>query len=102
MPRSRPHVRRSEKQWREILARYESGDLSQREFCSAEGIALASFLRWRRRLGSTATPSRPRTAPKRRVAAPESPFVELVAAPSGESWAFELELPGGCVLRVRP
>lgn len=95
-----PHVRRSEKERREILSRYEASGQSQRDFCKAEGIAIASFLRWRRQLGPA--PATPRAAAKRRVRPPESPFVELIPAPIGEGWAIELALPGGCVLRVRP
>jgi len=91
MTRSRKHVRRSEQQWREILHRFESSGQSQREFCNAEGLTLASFARWCRRLQATQT----RSAIDRR-------FVELSAPSVAPTWSIELELPDGSVLRVRP
>jgi len=94
------NVRRTEQQWREIFARYESTSQTQRAFCQAEDIALASFMRWRDRLGLAVAKRRP--APNRSAAPAALPFVELAASPSGKAWSIELELPGGCVLRVRP
>ena len=38
------HPRRSADQWRAIIQRYESSDLSQREFCSQEGLTGVSQL----------------------------------------------------------
>lgn len=94
------HVRRTEQQWREIFARYESSSDTQSAFCKAEGIALASFMRWRDQLGLTV--AKRRAAPSRSTSPAVSPFVELTPASSGKAWSIELELPGGCVLRVRP
>jgi len=95
----RRHIRRSEQEWREILSRYEKSDQAQREFCEAEEIALASFLRWRRRLGHVAVSSH--ASEQRRSASPQSPFVEFLATPAEQTWSIELEFPSGCVLRVR-
>ena len=79
--------RRGEKQWAEIFGRFESSELGSREFCRREGLALSSFQRWRRRLGST----------------PSSDFVELVPAaqPStaSSSWSLDVALPNGVFLR---
>ena len=82
-------VRRSEKQWAEILRRFESSELESREFCRREGLAPSSFQRWRRRLGSVST----------------AEFVELVPtstpiAPAA-SWSLDLALPNGVCLRLR-
>ncbi len=91
MTRSRPHVRRSEEEWREIVQRFEASGQSQHEFCKSEGLTLASFTRWRRRLQASATP-----------AAIDHGFVEIARACTTPTWTIELELPGGGVLRVRP
>ena len=88
MPKSRRNRRRRTKaQWTEILGRFTSSRLDPREFCRHEGLALSSFQRWHRRLGS--------------VAAAE--FVELVpaASPSTASsrWSLDVSLPNGMCLR---
>jgi hypothetical protein len=90
MRRSRDRrTRRSEAEWTEILRRFESSGLASRSFCRREGLALSSFQRWRRRLGS--------------VAAAE--FVELVPASrpsvSSASWSLDVSLPNGVGLRFQ-
>ena len=78
--------RRGEKQWAEIFGQFESSELGSREFCRREGLALSSFQRWRRRLGSTSS----------------NDFVELVPAahPStaSSSWSLDVALPNGVSL----
>ena len=90
MPQSRAvRVRRSEKQWIEILKRFESSGLGSKEFCRREGVSPSSFQRWRSRLGS--------------VDAAE--FVELVPAQpvitASSEWSLEIALPNGVQLRFR-
>jgi transposase-like protein len=86
-------VRRSETEWREIFARCEQSGLSRSAFCRREGIAKASFDKWRHRLPALSDPS-------------PNAFVELSVprddparslAISGS--AFEMIFPGGVVLR---
>ena len=90
MPRKRRRgVRRNEKQWIEILRRFESSGLGSRQFCQSNGLPLSSLQRWRSRLGSV----------------PSAKFVELVP-PASEgvavtSWLLEVSLPGGATLRFR-
>jgi hypothetical protein len=85
--------RKSEGEWVELMAAYEAGDLPQREFCKAQGVAYSSFGYWRRRLRSQA-PSLARAA---------APLVELSPLPMDDTgdWRVELELGGGLVLRLR-
>ena len=47
--------RHNEEQWGEILRRFSTSQLSARDFCRREGLALSSFQRWRRRLGSASS-----------------------------------------------
>ena len=90
MPKSHSNrTRRTRAQWTEILRRFDLSRLSPREFCRREGLALGSFRRWHRRLGS--------------VGAAE--FVELVpaAGPSAPSsnWSLDVSLPNGATLRFQ-
>ncbi len=89
-------VRRSEAEWREIFARYEESGLSELAFCRRAKIARKTFRAWRRRLASS----------PRRPATPKAAFVEWTPPPVPQGadglpagLAFELELPGGVVLR---
>ena len=83
-------VRRTEKQWTEILQRFEASGLSSREYCKREGLTLSSLRRWRSRCGRAQVPQ----------------FVELASpsttpAASSTSWALELSLPDGTCVRLR-
>jgi hypothetical protein len=85
----RPH--RSAEQWRAIVDRYESSDLSQADFCRRERVSLTSFCRWRRRFLAEDD---------------QAGFVELVpasppATASAGDWTLEIDLPGGGSLRLR-
>lgn len=96
MSTPRQHVRRSASDWQSILTRYERSDLSQRDFCRSEGVALASFFRWRQRLGIQSA--------RRAVSTPDvarEDFVELATPNTTPPWSIEIELPGGCILRLR-
>ena len=88
MPKSHSNrKRRTKAQWTETLRRFESSGLDTREFCRREDLALSSFQRWRRKLGSIGP----------------TEFVELVptttsAAPATE-WSLDVTLPNGVQLR---
>jgi transposase-like protein len=89
MPRASRRKRRTKSDWTEILRRFESSDLTVREFCHREGLAPSSFQRWRSRLGAVGP----------------AEFVELVptvseAAPSA-GWSLDIVLPNGVQLRFR-
>ena len=96
----RTRIRRSAQEWSRILARFEQGGQSYREFCEREGLALSTFQWWRRRLGAV------RRERERHKAAW---FVELTDESAGSEevesstlgWNVELELGGGMVLRLR-
>jgi hypothetical protein len=84
-------VRRTELEWRSILARYERSGLSESAFCPDSKLSGSTFMKWKRRLAG--------------AAAPAPAFVEWIA-PSGAAeeaparvGEFELTLPGGVVLR---
>lgn len=81
--------RRSERAWRELVARYISRDVSAEEFCRREKISSASVWKWQNRLKGAGREIEPAS------------FVEVrprVEVPSGA--AVELRFPNGMVLRV--
>ena len=87
-------VRRSQEQWKTLLAEQASGAVGITEFCEQRGLSPSSFHKWRRRLESVDSPR----------AHPGSGFVELMAPQVvgvEPAWDVELELGGGLVLRVR-
>jgi len=85
--------RRSREEWLSLMAAYEAGDLSQREFCREQGVAYSTFGYWRKRLRS----------PAEKFEARPEPLLELSPFSMADSvdWRMELELGSGIVLRVR-
>jgi hypothetical protein len=78
--------------WQQRLGRFRHSGLTVAAFCDREGISLASFYAWRRRLQADMAPDalvEPRLVPVRLVPPPPSAPVELL-------------LPSGCVLRLSP
>jgi len=88
-PKRKPN-RRSAKQWRTILRRFDKSSLSPTEFCHKQNLSLPAFHRWRR---------------KQLAEASAIGFVELqpaTASPKLETpWTLELDLPGGGRLRIQ-
>lgn len=85
--------RRSRAQWVELMAMYEAGGLSQREFCEQHEVAYSTFGYWRKRLRSPSLP----------VLAVAEPLLELspLTINDARDWCVELELGSGLVLRLR-
>ena len=69
------------------MSRFDESGLSVRDFCKRESLALSSFQRWHRRLGTIE----------------RAAFTELVPSASGSDslWPVEIEFPSGVVLRIR-
>ena len=84
---NRRTARRSEGEWRELMAAYETSGKTQEEYCQAAGVAPTSFQKWRRRLKERGAPQ----------------FVELnpgKAVLQAESAKLEIEIAGGITLRI--
>ena len=75
--------------WSERLARFPGSGLSSAQFCAQEGVALASFYAWKRRL--TAGDAAPAAGAGARLLS-----VRVAAAAA----AVEVVLPCGAVLRL--
>jgi transposase len=87
-PRSRAVIRQI---WMDRLERFVTAGQAPAEFCAAEGVSVASFYGWKRRLAAESA-----------AAAAVDPTrllpVRLTAGPT----PVELLLPSGVVLRLSP
>ena len=88
-------VRRSERERRAVVSRYERSGMELEAFCQREGISAASLYRWRRTVGR---------APSQRLApaAESAPrFVDLGALTArGRALELKLDLGDGLVLHL--
>ena len=89
--------RKSDAEWEALMAAYEAGDLPQREFCKAQGVAYSSFGYWRRRLRSGTAPLASGGGSSVAPLLDVSPLALSDAA----DWRVELDLGRGMVLRLR-
>ena len=79
-------IRRSKAEWRGVFERYAETKMSAIEFCRTEGISVASFHKWRRRLSALA---------------PAPSFIELQPERlRGSHVRAELDLGQGMVFRI--
>ena len=84
----RRRVMRSQKQWRDLVTKFERGELGVREFCDRHDLTSSSFHLWRKRLR------------EEKQLAPS--FVSLsVPADEPEGWDVELSLGPSMTLRLR-
>ncbi len=94
----KPRVIRSKAQWQSLITEYENSPLSQQAFCDKHQIAVSSLHKWRKHFGPQPSPA---------------PFVEIgqtlamvgtsekSSSDAEKSWAVELELGQGLLLRLR-
>ena len=90
-----PRRRRTRSEWAQILERFEASGKTPTDFCRAEKLGLANFLRWRKLFDDRA---------HCREAVPSNPrFIELETPPplpQPSRWRVELALGDGVVLRL--
>jgi hypothetical protein len=80
--------------WRKRLERFDSSRVSLARFCQREGVSVASFYLWRKKLAAgTDSP-----ATRREVASQPCAFQPLAVVPT--SPAIAVHLPGGVRLEV--
>jgi len=90
--------RRSPEQWSRLIEQQQSGTQSAKAFCQTHGIAYATFLYHKRKLGQSLV-----DRGNLEGGSPgEDGFIELGNLPvSDRPWDVELSLGGGLVLRIR-
>ena len=81
--------------WREVIERQQASGQSIVGFCSKEGLALASFHAWKRRL------RRSRCGIDQGSMNQALVPVQIVSAPKADMGRLEVQWPGGVVLRVQ-
>ena len=91
-----PNIRRSQTQWQQIMAAYESSDLSQKAYCKENGLAPSSFAKWRRQLRDDHVIE---AAPLGKSLFKELPLQDLL--PTAPLWDIEVELGNGITFRLR-
>jgi len=90
-PRRYHHHNRAD--WEQLMSQYESGDISQRQFCEFHGLAYSTFGYWRKQLRSSRHTAR--------TARRSEPVLELpVYSPPDSPWRVELDLGQGMILRI--
>ena len=90
--------RRSVAQWRKIFDKFDRSGMTQEQFCQREGVALATFSLWRRKLRASGLATIPPSFVE--VCLPSQS--EPVHAPLGDRMEeVVVELPFGVVLRFR-
>ena len=82
-------VRRGSDEWQRLIDEQAQSGLTQAAFCEAQGLSLASFGNWKRRLTTGESI--------------EQPWFELGALSDAgpSSWDIELQLGDGICLRLR-
>ena len=84
----RRRIRRSQTEWQRLIDEQTDSGQTQAAFCAANGISVASFQNWKRRLAAEVSPE---------------PWLELgtLAQQSTSAWDIELQLGDGVCLRLR-
>ena len=89
------------KEWQRRLQAFDKGQAAVAEFCGREGVSVATFYQWRRKLGqswaedSRSAPRRREPARPEKVAGMNFLPVEIVGQPS-----LEVLLPSGAKVLV--
>lgn len=95
----RRYTRRTESQWRELIARHEQTDLKVEEFCRQHKIATSGFYTWRKRFDEEATATH--TNDERLIDITQHLQAHPSTTAQDVGLHIELELGHGCVLRIR-
>lgn len=82
-------------QWRQRLDRFGSSSVSVARFCRREGVSVASFYHWRKKLGVKTTPP---ATPRR--SDPQTCAFKPLSITGVASPVVAVHLPGGARLEV--
>lgn len=95
----KPRIVHSEASWRQLIAQYETGTLTQKSFCQQHQISVSSFHKWRNRFKQNEDADHFIDISKAIV--PTYHTSESAVEQESTVWQVELELGQGMVLRVR-
>ena len=86
--------RRTREQWQELVDKQVESELSVSEFCAHHDLTVSNFYLWRKKLSDDSQS----LAKQDNWLAFDMPA--SAGKVSGATWAIELALPGGVVLRM--
>ncbi len=89
----RKNIHRTAEQWQQIIEEQLGSNLTQKAYCSEQGISLSTFTHWKRKLLA----NDPTEADASWIDLTHG-LSELAPPPSG--WKIELDLGNGVVLRL--
>ncbi|MCP4233756.1 MAG: hypothetical protein GY770_09255 [Aestuariibacter sp.] len=95
----KPRIVHSEASWRQLIAQYETGSLTQKSFCQQHRISVSSFHKWRNRFKHNEDVDHFIDISKAII--PTRRTSESTVEQESSVWQVELDLGQGMVLRVR-
>ena len=95
-------TRRTKAQWQQLVSLQQSSGLTQKAFCEQEGLSLATFGYWRRKLRQEARAEEVAACVSVELAASLDRWLELASPGVGPErpWRIELDLGNGFCLRL--
>jgi len=95
-------TRRTKAQWQQLVSLQQSSGLTQKAFCEQEGLSLATFGYWRRKLRKEAQAEDATACVSVEPAASLDRWLELASPVVGPDrpWRIELDLGNGVCLRL--
>ena len=99
IPNRKPRIVHSEASWRQLIAQYETGSLTQKSFCQKHRISVSSFHKWRQRFKQNEDADH--FIDISRAIVPTQHKSQSAVELESPAWLVELELGQGMVLRVR-
>lgn len=88
-----------EASWKQLIAQYETGSLTQKSFCQQHQISVSSLHKWRNRLKQDDDANHFIDISK--ATEPTHPAAQSVVDPESRTWLVELDLGQDMVLRLR-
>jgi transposase-like protein len=95
----KPRVVHNEASWKQLIAQYETGSLTQKSFCQQHRISVSSLHKWRNRFKQDEDSTHFIDISKAIV--PTQHTSQSASEQESPAWLVELELGQGMVLRVR-
>ena len=86
--------RRTREQWQELIDKQAAGELTVSEFCAQHALTVSNFYLWRKKLSDNSQ------SPAQQDNWLAFDMPASAGKVSGATWAIELALPGGVVLRM--
>ncbi|TVZ38665.1 hypothetical protein P886_3041 [Alteromonadaceae bacterium 2753L.S.0a.02] len=96
---TRKYARRSETQWRELIANYGRSNLTLEAYCQQHHIAPSGFYSWRKRFKSKQ--AQDNNTDRFIDITPQPSASPMTSELSNNSWQVELELGQGWILRIK-